>query len=146
MNDETIKDKMINYFDSQGINWKLQNAMTIFKGGIEQGKSEVLEKIDGAICSIPYERDSSLNDFIVNYLDIKQSLTSQPQTFSPAKEETLDEKQKSKGHGICGMQDDKSGNGVGGQKSKQTEIKKTTSLRAKYCDECKTKQGEEDVA
>ena len=46
MNDETIKDKMINYFDSQGINWKLQNAMTIFKGGIEQGKSEAIKLID----------------------------------------------------------------------------------------------------
>ena len=46
MNDETIKDKMINYFDSQGINWKLQNAMTIFKGGIEQGKSDAIKLID----------------------------------------------------------------------------------------------------
>jgi len=90
MNDETIKDKMINYFDSQGINWKLQNAMTIFKGGIEQGKSEAIKLINKMLsysCSSADEDAyKSYEGWIEALEELKQSLTSQPHTKEEAEE------------------------------------------------------------
>jgi len=118
-------------FIDYDINPLILNAL---RQGYEQGKSEAIklvEKYFEDISFIPFGNnpENEIDGYIISIRDfnnIKQSLTSQNQTphISSLVSNT----------GELDVARDVGSNPTG------------ESLRAKYCDECKTKQGEEDVA
>jgi len=139
MNDETIKDYCQTFHKlvtgKAPDNCNCDNCK-IFRKGYEEGKKEAREEIKKlkAIiirrikieehcdnCEKGFECDTCKPHFdsIRKSFDNKiQSLTSQPQTPQKNSQSPTSDCSKLAGE----------------------------SLRAKYCDECKTKQGEEDVA
>jgi len=130
MNDETKEKILKKLFNMEYIGFRgdYQNKRmfssididNVINESYEQGKSEVLKKLY-SICREGH--------FWI-YEEVLKSLTSQPQT------------PQSTGHD--GLNDTKGVYNVESPSYKPATLGE--SLRAKYCDECKTKQGEEDVA